>query len=170
MPATNLTVRNLPVLVLRVLTHSSFQALVKLCQQQLVRCFPAGSRVDSDNQDPAVPWAMGCQLVPLNYQTADIGLHLHHGKFALNGGCGLVPRPAFLNDLHADFSPTWTVAQVLERPQSAVTPARRLVLTVISAQHLEPSAEAKAAQPDMARRVTDPYVHVEVGGRAACTS
>lgn len=37
-------------------------------QNQLVRIYPEGSRINSRNYNPILPWASGCQLVALNYQ------------------------------------------------------------------------------------------------------
>ena len=35
---------------------------------QLVRIYPKGTRVDSSNYSPIMPWACGAQVVALNYQ------------------------------------------------------------------------------------------------------
>jgi phosphatidylinositol phospholipase C, delta len=43
--------------------------LVEHTRSHLVRVYPKGTRVDSSNYEPNVFWAMGCQLVTLNWQT-----------------------------------------------------------------------------------------------------
>jgi hypothetical protein len=37
--------------------------------KQLVRIYPAGTRVNSSNYDPIPYWSVGCQVVALNFQT-----------------------------------------------------------------------------------------------------
>lgn len=43
--------------------------LVEHTREHLVRVYPKGTRVDSSNYEPNVFWAVGCQLVTLNWQT-----------------------------------------------------------------------------------------------------
>jgi len=57
------------------------------------RIYPAGSRVDSSNYNPVVPWSSGCQLVALNFQTDDSPMTINDGRFRENGGCGYVIKP-----------------------------------------------------------------------------
>lgn len=59
----------------------------------MTRTYPAGSRVDSSNYNPILAWAMGCQMVALNFQTSDSPLMLNDGMFLQNGGCGYVLKP-----------------------------------------------------------------------------
>ena len=59
----------------------------------MTRTYPAGSRVDSSNYNPVLAWAMGCQMVALNFQTSDTPLMLNDGRFRQNGGCGYVLKP-----------------------------------------------------------------------------
>jgi hypothetical protein len=61
--------------------------------RHMTRTYPAGSRVDSSNYNPVLAWAMGCQMVALNFQTADSPLMLNDGRFLQNGGCGYVLKP-----------------------------------------------------------------------------
>eukprot|EP00536_Pseudo-nitzschia_multiseries_P010458 jgi/Psemu1/297582/fgenesh1_pm.319_\ len=65
-------------------------------QDHMTRTYPAGSRVDSSNYNPIVAWAMGCQLVALNFQTTDSNLALNDGLFRQAGGIGYVAKPASL--------------------------------------------------------------------------
>lgn len=59
----------------------------------MTRTYPAGTRVDSSNYNPVVAWAMGCQLVALNFQTSDAPLLLNDGRFRQSGGSGYVAKP-----------------------------------------------------------------------------
>jgi len=68
-------------------------------QSHMSRSYPAGSRVDSSNYSPILPWAMGTQLVALNFQTVDPPLLLNDGRFRENGGCGYVLKSTKLIDL-----------------------------------------------------------------------
>ena len=65
-------------------------------QAHMTRTYPAGSRVDSSNYIPILPWSVGCQMVALNFQTADNALRLNDGRFRENGGCGYVLKPSAL--------------------------------------------------------------------------
>ena len=59
----------------------------------MTRTYPAGFRVDSSNYNPTIAWAMGCQLVALNFQTPDTSLLLNDGRFRQAGGSGYVLKP-----------------------------------------------------------------------------
>ena len=61
----------------------------------LSRIYPKGSRVDSSNFNPILPWNAGCQLVALNYQTASIPLFINFAKFQENGNVGYNLKPDF---------------------------------------------------------------------------
>lgn len=61
--------------------------------QHMTRTYPAGARIDSSNYNPVLAWAMGCQLVALNFQTPDAPLILNDGMFKQSGGCGYVEKP-----------------------------------------------------------------------------
>ncbi len=65
-------------------------------QKHMTRTYPAGARVDSSNYPPILAWAMGCQLVALNFQTSDSSLSLNDGFFRQSGKCGYIPKPASL--------------------------------------------------------------------------
>ena len=57
----------------------------------LMRAFPSGMRVRSDNLDPAVFWRKGVQIVALNWQRWDEGMMLNEGMFV--GSRGYVLKP-----------------------------------------------------------------------------
>ncbi len=59
----------------------------------MTRTYPAGARVDSSNYNPVLAWAMGCQMVALNFQSGDTPLLLNDGRFRQNGNCGYVLKP-----------------------------------------------------------------------------
>ena len=78
-------------------------------EQHLVRCYPVGMRIDSSNLSPIPVWAVGVQMVALNYQTADLHMLVNSAFFAQNGGCGYVLKPSVMRSpdhiLHRRFNP-----------------------------------------------------------------
>ena len=69
--------------------HSS---LFKHNRNFLMRAFPSGLRVRSDNLDPSVFWRKGVQMVALNWQRWDEGMMLNDGMFVGSGGWMLKPE------------------------------------------------------------------------------
>ncbi|KAK8097113.1 PLC-like phosphodiesterase [Apiospora kogelbergensis] len=60
-------------------------------KQYLMRSYPAGTRVDSSNLDPAGHWRKGIQFVALNWQTWDRGMMMNDALFDGSGGYVLKP-------------------------------------------------------------------------------
>jgi len=118
-------------------------------QRQMSRIYPAGRRVDSSNYDPVPSWAVGSQIVALNYQTPGAPMHCNTGLFRDNGNCGYVLKPPPLlpgGELSGGMR-TSGVRQMLQ-------------LQILSAQHLpKPEGELKG-------EVIDPYVQIEVKGHS----
>lgn len=52
------------------------------------RIYPKGTRFDSSNYDPILPWYAGCQVVALNYQTNSWPMWVNYAKFRENGNLG----------------------------------------------------------------------------------
>lgn len=65
-------------------------------RNHMTRTYPAGFRVESSNYNPMLAWAMGSQLVALNFQTHDGNLALNDGLFRQAGSCGYIRKPASL--------------------------------------------------------------------------
>ncbi|XP_064469144.1 uncharacterized protein LOC135383352 [Ornithodoros turicata] len=84
-------------------------ALIAHCDNQLMRTYPAGMRIDSSNFNPVIFWAFGIQMVALNYQTEDAGLHINTAMFEQNGNCGYVLKPRVMWDrthmMYGRFNP-----------------------------------------------------------------
>lgn len=70
---------------------SSGPTLFSHNRNYLMRAFPSGMRVRSDNLDPAVFWRKGVQMVALNWQRYDEGMMLNEGMFS--GSDGYVLKP-----------------------------------------------------------------------------
>ena len=58
----------------------------------LTRVYPFGLRFSSSNQEPAVFWRTGAQLVALNWQKFDLGMMENEALFAASGGMVLKPE------------------------------------------------------------------------------
>ncbi|XP_037659786.1 1-phosphatidylinositol 4,5-bisphosphate phosphodiesterase epsilon-1 isoform X2 [Choloepus didactylus] len=112
------------------------QKLIQHTTCQLLRTYPAATRIDSSNPNPLVFWLHGIQLVALNYQTDDLPLHLNAAMFEANGGCGYVLKPSVLWDkncpMYQKFSP-------LERDLENMDPAV-YSLTIVSGQNVCPGS------------------------------
>eukprot|EP01137_Pigoraptor_chileana_P032543 Opistho-2@22079 len=110
--------------------------------QSMVRVFPDGLRFDSSNPNPLPFWAVGMQMVALNYQTVDRPNELNEGKFLQNGRCGYILKPVqFRNDVSS----------------SVIVSRTQLTIVVIQGYGLPTSRTSK-------KRIPDPYIEVEVCG------
>ncbi|XP_025047490.1 1-phosphatidylinositol 4,5-bisphosphate phosphodiesterase epsilon-1 isoform X2 [Alligator sinensis] len=111
------------------------QKLIQHTAFQLLRTYPAATRIDSSNPHPLIFWLHGIQLVALNYQTDDLPLQLNAAMFEANGGCGYVLKPPVQWDkncsMYQQFCP-------LERDLDNVEPAI-YALTIVSGQNVCPS-------------------------------
>ena len=87
------------------LSLSLRQTTISYNKRMLSRIYPPGVRFDSSNYDPQPCWELGCQLVALNFQTHDKHMWLNQGRFAQNGRCGYLLKPAFLRDPAVSFTP-----------------------------------------------------------------
>ncbi|XP_069756667.1 1-phosphatidylinositol 4,5-bisphosphate phosphodiesterase epsilon-1 isoform X2 [Narcine bancroftii] len=110
------------------------QELIQHTVCQLLRTYPAATRIDSSNPSPVMFWLHGIQLVALNYQTDDLPMYLNRAMFEANGGCGYVLKSPVLWDrscrMNNQFSP-------LERIEN-MSPSLHS-LTIISGQYVCPS-------------------------------
>jgi len=68
-------------------------------EQYLSRVYPSGSRIDSSNFNPTKAWALGCQLVALNFQRGGPEMSMNQVKFSENGNCGYLLKPPYLRGL-----------------------------------------------------------------------
>ena len=71
---------------------SSGPTLFSHNKNYMMRAFPSGMRVRSDNLDPSVFWRKGVQMVALNWQRWDEGMMLNEGMFS--GSSGYVLKPS----------------------------------------------------------------------------
>jgi hypothetical protein len=59
---------------------------LRYTQTRLMRVYPGPLRVDSSNFNPSLYWAVGCQMVALNFQTAGVATQLNQVCCAHNDG------------------------------------------------------------------------------------
>ncbi|XP_039287689.1 1-phosphatidylinositol 4,5-bisphosphate phosphodiesterase gamma-1-like [Nilaparvata lugens] len=126
----------------KIMCQQESKFFYKYHQHQLSRVYPKGQRIDSSNYNPVPVWNAGCQMVALNYQTADKPMQINQCKFRLNGGCGYLLRPDAMFGADCDA------------PQAAATESIAIALRVIGARHLLRSGRGTAS----------PFVEIEVLG------
>lgn len=130
----------------------SKRALYMHNMKYLMRVYPNGSRISSNNFDPLLYWKRGVQMAALNWQTFDLGMQMNYAMF--DGGpdsSGYVLKPIEGRQI-----------QLIEKERAdkftGKRPRKRVKFTidVISAQQLmRPSSLGD-------KRSFDPYVEVEV--------
>ncbi|XP_034286292.1 1-phosphatidylinositol 4,5-bisphosphate phosphodiesterase epsilon-1 isoform X1 [Pantherophis guttatus] len=111
------------------------QKLIQHTTCQLLRTYPAATRIDSSNPHPLLFWLHGVHLVALNYQTDDLPLHLNAAMFEANGGCGFVLKPPVYWNKNC---PKYQQFCPLERDFDSIEPAI-YSLTIVSGQNVCPS-------------------------------
>ncbi|KAJ8248637.1 hypothetical protein GJAV_G00244150 [Gymnothorax javanicus] len=106
--------------------------LIEHTTGQLLRTYPAATRIDSTNPTPLLYWLHGIQLVALNFQTDDLPMQLNRTMFEAGGGCGYVLKPSVLWDKNCPLYPTFSP---LQRETEDASPAH-FSLTIISGQNV----------------------------------
>jgi phosphatidylinositol phospholipase C, delta len=86
---------------------------VAYTRDHLCRVFPSWHLMPTEtfpNCDPVLAWSLGCQIVGMNFQSADENLLVADGRFRQNGSCGYVLKPRGLTETPAPVEPahTWT--------------------------------------------------------------
>lgn len=138
----------------------SNEALIKHNRSHLTRIYPSMmsfARLHaSRNFVPLDMWATGCQLVALNWQTADLGFELNQAMFSRNGRCGYVLKPAALRTKEHGKTLAGKAVRF------------RLDLSIVSAQQLPKKSKAGAGKDkdkhssNETREPIDPFVVVSL--------
>ncbi|CAG8679844.1 18844_t:CDS:10, partial [Acaulospora morrowiae] len=113
--------------------------------RHLSRVYPSGFRINSSNFEPHHQWAVGNQLVALNWQTFDLGMQIDQAMFAVNGRCGYVLKSESLRN-----------PEMIVRSTELRRSPRNLNIEIISAQQLPRPKDAVKGE------VIDPFVEVEL--------
>lgn len=132
--------------------------LVAHCRTHIIRAYPAGTRFTSSNYFPLPFWAVGVQMVALNWQTYDLGAELNTAMFQRNGRSGYVLKPELLRAKRSD-----------EKDKEALARVEKYVLSVeiLSAQQLPRPRKAISEDEDAVgalhpHSVMNPFVEVTV--------
>ncbi|PAV69503.1 hypothetical protein WR25_11987 isoform F [Diploscapter pachys] len=138
--------------------------LLKITTRRIVRVYPKNFRICSDNYFPMNHWAMGVQMVALNYQTPGIEMLLNQAMFERNDSCGYVLKPECMRnpweliDIHS------STPQVPNR--SSVVLKIKILSGHFYSHIVKPSALQRCSCPLLARQQNaDPittYVTVQV--------
>lgn len=123
-------------------TVTGGQALIKHSCTHLIRTYPKGIRIVSTNYNPLMFWAVGAQIVALNWQTFDLGYVMNMAMFQRNGRAGYVLKPRALRP-HGEDLLTKHSKHVFD-------------VTIISAQQL-PSSNGDSSGDEA---IMDPFVQV----------
>ncbi|XP_020627928.1 1-phosphatidylinositol 4,5-bisphosphate phosphodiesterase zeta-1-like [Orbicella faveolata] len=115
------------------------RVILSLANKHIVRTYPKGSRVDSSNYNPQVMWNAGIQMVAINFQKPDSGMHLNQGKFRKNGGCGYILKPNSLRDREkSNYHP-----MIKESPKNGKS--CYFTIEVLSGQYLHADEDSQLA-------------------------
>ncbi|TSK38446.1 1-phosphatidylinositol 4,5-bisphosphate phosphodiesterase gamma-2 [Bagarius yarrelli] len=132
----------------KVPNRSNSREFLMYNRKALSRIYPKGQRVDSSNYDPYFLWMCGCQMVALNFQTADKFTQLNSALFGLNGGTGYALQPELMR------------ADNYDPYQEKNTVKFTLSVRVLAARHL----------PKIGRSISNPFVEIELCGQTDDTS
>lgn len=131
-------------------THEMKELLEKHNKRYLMRVYPSGYRIRSDNFDPLRYWRRGVQMAALNWQTYDLGMQLSEAMFAAGDDqTGYVLKPAEMRPFVDGDSST----------ELALKTGKKLIrfsVDIISAQQL-PRPRGLSADAAM-----NPYIEFEV--------
>jgi phosphatidylinositol phospholipase C delta len=131
-------------------THGMKELIEKHNKRHLMRVYPSGYRIRSDNFDPLKYWRRGVQMAALNWQTYDLGMQLNEAMFAAGDDqTGYILKPAEMRSFVAGESST-------ELATSASKKLIKFSVDIISAQQL-PRPRGLSADAAM-----NPYIEFEV--------
>jgi len=74
-------------------TKQDLERVRRWATKFLIRIYPKGLRIQSDNYNPLFFWKLGCQLVALNYHTPGFPMWLNEGKFMRAKNSGYIQKP-----------------------------------------------------------------------------
>ncbi|KAK0635332.1 PLC-like phosphodiesterase [Bombardia bombarda] len=126
------------------------RALYRHNMKYLMRVYPNGSRISSNNFDPTMYWKRGVQMAALNWQTFDFGMQVNQAMFdSGTDQSGYVLKPVEQREIQRIANADEYLGK---RPRKNVT----FKIDIISAQQLMRPWNLGE------KRTLDPYVEVEV--------
>ena len=135
-------------LVLHMLSlDAQVNGMLKFTRNHMLRSFPSWKIAETTthlNCNPVSQWAVGCQLVSMNFQVSDEHLLVNDGRFRMNGSSGYVLKPQYLlsDGLPSEKMQHWKL-EILSGRCLPKPPGRRgLPVGVISSSHVNPYVRA----------------------------
>jgi len=80
-------------------SETQIDGMLKFTRKHMLRSFPSWNLTDKVsylNSNPVAQWAVGCQLVAMDFQVSDEHLLVNDGRFRMNGSCGYALKPQYL--------------------------------------------------------------------------
>ncbi|KAF1983949.1 PLC-like phosphodiesterase [Aulographum hederae CBS 113979] len=111
--------------------HTAKALLEEHNKRYLMRVYPHGGRIMSDNFDPLIFWRRGVQMAALNWQKNDVAMQINHAMFAAGTDkTGYVLKPVEMRPAHhlADIP--------LEQPSKVCKKLVKFSVEIVSAQQL----------------------------------
>lgn len=131
-------------LILHLLnTDTHVNGMLQFTRNHILRSFPSWKLTDSAtylNCNPVAQWAVGCQLVSMDFQVSDEHLLVNDGRFRVNGSTGYVLKPQYLLK---DGQPSekwqhWKLQILSGRCLPKPRGRRGLPVGIVSAGHVSP--------------------------------
>lgn len=115
--------------------------LIAHSETQLVRVYPASTRIDSSNFNPLNFWSYGVQMAALNYQSEEAtASHVNAAMFEQNGHSGYVLKPRVMHDpshkSYRQFNP-------MEKDFDGMNPIS-FSISIVSGQFLSPNGGTRS--------------------------
>jgi phosphatidylinositol phospholipase C delta len=110
--------------------------MAEFCHDHIARIYPRGTRFDSSNFDPILPWLAGCQMVALNYQTPGPAMWVNEAKFRENGYSGYNLRVP--EKLPCNFLDRAKLGEGISRPKPTFS---KLTVRIFGARLLPPATQ-----------------------------
>jgi phosphatidylinositol phospholipase C delta len=131
-------------LVLHMLNTDTYvNGMLQFTRSHMLRSFPSWKLTDSAtylNCNPVSQWAVGCQLVSMDFQVSDEHLLVNDGRFRVNGSTGYVLKPQYLlKDGHpSEKWQHWKLQILSGRCLPKPRGHKGLPVGIVSAGHVNP--------------------------------
>jgi hypothetical protein len=131
-------------LVLHMLdTGTQVNGMLKFTHDHMLRSFPSWNVTESTthlNCNPVAQWAVGCQMVAMNFQVSDEHLLVNDGRFRMNGSSGYVLKPEYLmsDDPPSERGQHWKLQILSGRYLPKPSGRRGLSVGMLSSGHVNP--------------------------------
>jgi phosphatidylinositol phospholipase C delta len=122
---------------------SQVKGMLEFTRSHMLRTFPSWKVAETKthlNCNPVAQWAVGCQLVSMNFQVSDEHLLVNDGRFRMNGSSGYVLKPQYLlKDGHpSEKWQHWKLEILSGRCLPKPSGRRGLPVGLLSSSHVNP--------------------------------